>query len=58
MKNENVSFRLCAKNSCCPVVNIKDGHVYISDDFGGRIQITEDELDLLVEERLKMKQGE
>lgn len=45
---EKVSFRLCTNGSCCPVVEINGQNVQISDDYGGIVQLTKAEIELLV----------
>ena len=45
---EKVSFRLCTNDSCCPIVEIEGENVRISDDYGGVVQLTKGEIELLV----------
>lgn len=39
---------LC-KNSCCPTVEIVDGQVIIKDDFEGKVNLTLEQLKILVD---------
>lgn len=46
--NQN-SVRLCRAGSCCPVLEkVEDGFT-ITDDFGGKVQLSEDEIVMLIE---------
>ena len=55
---DDKTILLCKKGSCCPkVIQEDEGTVRITDDFGGEIKLTSDELDMLSEaiEVLKKK---
>ena len=44
----NDSVRLCRKGSCCPILSRqKDGSFSLTDDFNGKVQLTDDELNML-----------
>lgn len=45
---EKISFRLCTNESCCPIVEMDGNNVKISDDYGGSVQLTKGEVELLV----------
>ncbi len=40
-------FRLCSEGKCCPEVVINDGIVTITDDEGGMVRMTEEQLNIL-----------
>ena len=50
-----MKFSLCAKNSCCPEVEIVDNNVTISDDFGGKVTLSKEEVNMLLEEYPKVE---
>lgn len=45
---------LC-NNKCCPEVNIIQGQVVISDDYGGKVTLTPAELSILVQRYPEIK---
>lgn len=42
---------LCNNNSCCPVLRLSDGDLFILEDNGHHIFLTSDQIDLMVEAR-------
>ncbi len=40
---------LCKANSCCMAVEIIDNKIFLTDDYNGKVQITEDEASMLSE---------
>ena len=51
MVNDKINkvFSLCCGGAKCPVVNVKGGDWYISDDFGGQVKLTCDQVKELLE---------
>jgi hypothetical protein len=44
------TIMLCRKNSCCPkVITEESGNIKITDDFGGEVKLTKDEVEMLKE---------
>lgn len=52
---KKISFRLCTNESCCPVVEIDGHHVKISDDYGGVVQLTKGEVELLMKKFVELE---
>jgi hypothetical protein len=40
-------FYLCSEGKCCPEVVVKDGTIVITDDDGGKVKLTEEQLRIL-----------
>lgn len=40
-------FYLCSEGKCCPEVSIEDGIVIITDDDGGKVRLTKEQLEIL-----------
>lgn len=48
MEDKQWSYTLCGRNSCCPVVTqINDDEFTITDDFGGSVKLTTEQVKLL-----------
>jgi hypothetical protein len=48
MRNQNNQIRLCCGGKGCPILSKKEkGMIEITDDFGGKILIKEDEAKLI-----------
>ncbi|ABZ83789.1 hypothetical protein HM1_0766 [Heliomicrobium modesticaldum Ice1] len=43
-----ITLRLCS-SSCCPTVHVFQGMVVITDDDGGQVTLTKEQLKLLVD---------
>jgi len=43
------SFKLCTDEKCCPEAVVKGDTITITDDFGGRVELTRKQIDILVE---------
>ncbi|WP_170270463.1 hypothetical protein [Heliorestis acidaminivorans] len=43
-----IKLSLCHKG-CCPTVSVAKGQIVISDDFGGQVKLTKEELKILVD---------
>ena len=41
------SVRLCKTGSCCPIVEKTEEGYNISDDFGGKVKLTEEQFSML-----------
>jgi len=42
-------FNLCKEGSCCPEVVVDNGIVIITDDDGGKVQLTKEQVKILWE---------
>jgi hypothetical protein len=45
----------CGVKGCCPTLEVKNKTIIISDDFGGRIKISKNQLKSLVDAAIKEK---
>lgn len=56
-RQEKLTYRMCSKDSCCPVLSeIENNKFMITDDYEGQVVLTKDELSLLknfLNEKLK-----
>jgi len=42
-------FKLCSEGKCCPEVTVKDDQVIITDDFGGKVKLTREQVLILLD---------
>ena len=47
---DNKKIVLCTSKNCCPVVEINNSEVFITDDYGGKVTLTKEELIKLINE--------
>lgn len=43
------SFKLCTSGSCCPIVEVTEDNITISDDYNGKVTLTKAEAKMLAE---------
>ena len=42
-------FKLCGEGKCCPEVEVKNDEIVITDDFGGKVKLTREQVRILLE---------
>jgi hypothetical protein len=42
-------FKLCSDQKCCPEVTVKGEEITITDDFGGEVKLTREQVEILIE---------
>jgi hypothetical protein len=49
MKTKKLYYKMCANKTCCPVIQESEdsGNYQITDDYGGKVKLTKEELKLL-----------
>lgn len=54
--NQSERIVLCRNGSCCPVLKrVSSDEFILTDDFDGKVTLTEDQLDILVEKYTESK---
>ena len=47
-KLSETSVQLCGNKKCCPIINkLEDGTYEVLDDYGNKIKVTKEDLDLV-----------
>lgn len=54
-KNQKVVVLMCCEGSACPEVTMNQDEVFIKDDFGGKVKLTQEQFNVLKE---KIHHGE
>jgi len=55
MINITTPIKLCRRGSCCPELSMTaSGNIRLTDDYGGKVVLTQDEVELLYVEITKL----